>query len=622
LGYAPEQLADSDALLEIIHPDDRALAQSHWQSIVQATARENSLEFRIRAKNGAWEWVQSRETILTRQDDGQVEDILVNLTVITERKEYEETLRHAKEQAEAATRAKSEFLANMSHEIRTPMNGVVGMLSLLDQGQLSEEQRSYVETIRHSSDSLLKIIDDILDLSKAEFGKLSLEVMPFDLRRSVDEAMDMLASKAAEKDLELCHFIDPSVPRQVLGDTNRLRQILVNLLANAIKFTKSGEVELTVTSSPRADAHVELVFKVRDTGIGIAESDQENLFLPFNQVDTSNTRRYGGSGLGLAISRHLCELMGGSLRVQSAPGLGSIFTVSLVMPVYQQNLGHHSGIELLTRRKTIVIEPNATLRAILTRYLSAFSMEVAAYPNLCTAVRQGATQEPFEFGLIQRQHLASADFATLSAWRQTGNIHLIGLVSLQDSLTAEERRAAGFTATLRKPIHCDLLCQTLVDAVAPQQRSAVAATDASGQNTGEEFAARYPLRILLAEDNLVNQKVALRMLKRLGYEADVANNGQEALSAARQQQYDLIVMDVQMPEMDGIEATRQIRQDESIHQPHIIAMTAAAMQLDRKKCLEAGMDDFISKPARLEDLVAALLRCLTSFRPTDDQPLE
>lgn len=674
LGYAPEFLSGLENFTQLIHPDDMARVQLHWREMVEKTARDGSMEFRFWADRERWEWVQSRETVLARDEEGRPLTFLVNFTIITERKEYEEELKQAKEDAEAATRAKSEFLANMSHEIRTPMNGVVGMLSLLDQSHLSDEQRSYLDTIRQSSDSLQNIIDDILDLSRAEFGKLKLDHSPFDLRRCVDDAMELFAPRADEKQLELCHYIEAEVPRRVLGDTNRVRQILVNLLANAIKFTLAGEVELTVScrrieplvpgqpgfvegAAAATQMHaiedngrgelsatwVELVFRIRDTGIGISDTDLDQLFLPFHQVDASNTRRYGGSGLGLAISKHLCELMGGAIDVESTPGQGSVFTFSIRVPTIE-DLQIPERARLQGRRGW-VIESNATVRKVLAQYLNAWQIKTALFPDLATASFDPRVEPAPDFVLVQTawEEIAPIDtddrgdnydkgkieknlpksgetqsditlkergLQLMGKLQAEHNTSVIALIGPREPWQQDAVQPQRFDAFLRKPVREDRFYQTLIDTIFVPTR---ATPNQSGPNNGvtRELALRFPLRILLVEDNLVNQKVALRMLNRLGYEADVAFNGAEAVDAVRGQPYELIIMDVQMPEMDGLEATRHIREDSTIEpQPHIIAMTAAAMQLDRDKCLAAGMDDFIPKPARLEDLLAALLRYL------------
>ncbi|MEX1021228.1 MAG: response regulator [Litorilinea sp.] len=647
LGHAAAELSTGDNFLYALHPDDQPRVAEHWQSMTESIKRESSIEFRFQAKSGNWEWIQSRETVLTRRENGHVDTVLVNMTVITERKNYEETLRQAKDQAEAATRAKSEFLANMSHEIRTPMNGVVGMLSLLAQSQLNSEQRSYIDTIRQSSDSLLSIIDDILDLSKAEFGRLTLDRAPFDIRRCVNDAIDLLAPKAVEQDLELCHFVAHDVPREIVGDSNRVRQILVNLLANAVKFTHTGEVEVTVTARPLPANQVELLFQVRDSGIGITATDQQSLFLPFNQIDTSNTRKYGGTGLGLVISKHLCELMGGEIAVESALGEGSKFSFTIQAPIPTSSPpapsgepsgepGSHPALNsALTGKHALIVEANATVRSILARYLHGWGITTTEYATACAMVDALPAHKACDFMLIQNQELRPRVSGALDEWQQRNAVHLIRLFAINDYAasgqtnnnnngsesnpggngTISANESPHYAAALRKPVHGTQLYTTLLNLVAPKN-TALPPSTPPADALSEEFGLRHPLEILLAEDNLVNQKVALRMLKRLGYEAHVATNGKEAWDATRAQTYDVIIMDVQMPEMDGLEATRQIRNDARIEkQPHIIAMTAAAMQLDREKCLAAGMNDFISKPARIEDVAAALLRFLP---PTAD----
>ncbi|HXF63766.1 MAG TPA: response regulator [Caldilineaceae bacterium] len=617
LNHPVHMLGEPDNFLTYVHPEDVAKLQAHWEWLARTPERSGQVEYRLCNGDGVWEWIQSRETVLARDEQGNPVQVLANLTIITERKQYEEALRTAKEQAEAATRAKSEFLANMSHEIRTPMNGVVGMTSLLLATPLNAEQRAFVETIRQSSDTLLTIINDILDLSKAEFGKLGLDRQPLDVRRCIEETLDLLSPKAAEKGLELCYYVSPDVPITVLGDVTRLRQVLVNLLSNAIKFTHEGEVVLTVEAQSLAENRSKLHFAIRDTGIGIDQVQLQRLFQPFSQADTSNTRRYGGTGLGLAISKRLSELMGGEVWAESQPGVGSTFHFTVVAEILPPGPGEMSKASALRApaslagRHIFIIDDNATSREFLSCYLQQWGLEstaTGAVNDIRAWLRSG---RPCDLLLVDL-HLPGVNGWDLAreVKRQYPALPVILLAAVGDGMASED--AAALAAIVYKPVKPALLFQALLSALGAQTAKAEASP--SDLPLDLELGRRYPLRILLAEDNVVNQKVALRMLKRLGYDADVANNGIETVDATRRQNYDVILMDVQMPEMDGLEATRRIRASKN-GQPHIIAMTAAAMQLDKEKCLEAGMNDFVSKPARVEDLAAALKRFLVQDQP-------
>ena len=634
LGYAPEEILGRNP--EVFH------LPSEMQARSQALSRQFGrpvcgfdvfVEYARRGDHDEQEWTYVRKdgsqirvllSVTAKQDlDGNLTGFLGVATDITARYRAEAEMVKAKDAAEAANRAKSDFLANMSHEIRTPLNAIIGMTELVRDTDLNPTQREYLAMVHESGESLLGVINDILDFSKIEAGKLSLEAVSFNLRELLGDTMKSLALRAHRKRLELACHVATVVPAAVEGDPHRLRQVVVNLVGNAIKFTERGEVVLDVDVEQSTENELVLHFRVNDTGIGISADQLHTIFEAFEQADTSTTRRYGGTGLGLAISSRLVELMEGRIWVESEIDHGSTFHfVAHFATVSPDAIGNGSTIypPMLNGLRVLIVDDNATNRRILVEIMANWMMQPVAVSSVSEATEE--LRRMCEAGDPYAMVLTDANMPDVDGFELARRIHENQVLcrSMVMMLTSGDRPGdikrcdeLGVSAYLVKPVKQSELLEAILVAVGGQS----SLTGSLEKSTTSVKKSSHPKSVLLAEDSLINQKLAIGLLEKWGHQVTVANDGLEAVKLSGEREFDLVLMDVQMPEMDGLDATRTIRRREELTGVHlpILAMTAHAMKGDRERCLEAGMDDYLMKPIRAEQLFQSLERIGAATAP-------